>query len=190
MTNRKILLLITLPAWCIAQTGCSLFFGNVKPSDHKSTDYGILDLSKVNPDWVKLDPTKSLDEAELPEVPESGVSDIAFQSKKTASIISINSACKSTTNSATIRDLKELTRELLLGISEVRDRVEKTFTLGDTPALQTTLKGKMENEEMMLETVVLKRNKCIYDLMCVTRPERFKLNEAEFSDFVSSLRLK
>src|SRR4051794_35973237 len=74
-------------SFALLQGGCSLFIGNVKPIEEKSDKYGILDLSKINSAWVRLDP-------KMPQS-ESGISDVVFQLHGTGSIISLNSACKS-----------------------------------------------------------------------------------------------
>jgi len=187
MKNFKGWLLIIL---LISQSACSLFFGNIKPIEEKSTAYGIQDLSVTNSDWVRLDSKSHSESSDTKDHPQSGVSDMAFQSIKTASIISINSACRATNASESRQGLKELTRELLLGISEITMREETPLTLQNTPALRTTIKGRINDEEMMLQTVVLQRAKCVYDLMYVTRPDRFEANERDFSSFVASLRLK
>src|SRR4051794_12663581 len=70
-------------------TGCSLFLGSIKPAEEKSNSYEILDLSKNDSQWIRLEPQEGT------EPSPNGASDVAYQSKKTASIISINSACKS-----------------------------------------------------------------------------------------------
>ena len=90
----------------LSQTGCSVFFGNVKPIAQKSTSYEVLDLSTNNPEWEKISKKEA----------EPGISDLAFQSKKTKSIISLNSTCKTIPEeSEKKKNLRELTRELLLG---------------------------------------------------------------------------
>ena len=68
--------------------------GNEKPIDQKSETYGVLDLSKSNPDWSELDPKTVGDEhANGGDTITSEISDVAFQSKSTAAIISLNSSC-------------------------------------------------------------------------------------------------
>jgi len=121
--------------------------------------------------------------------PTSGIADVSFQSKKTASIISINSACKTYDNERK-ESLSALTHELLLGISEINYFKEKNFPLDGNNALQTTIKGKINNEDMQLRTVVVQRFNCVYDLMYISRPEKFGIDEEDFSHFVSSLKLK
>ncbi len=173
------------------QTGCSLLFGNIRSEDEKSTTYRIADLSKTNPDWLKLDP-KSINDTVNVDGNSSGngVSDVLFQSQKTASIISMNSTCRTSEKKEERQSLRELSRELLLGISDITSQVEKSLTLQNTKALQTTIKGKMNHEEMTLRTIVLQYSHCIYDLMYVTRPEHFEENESDFNHFADSLRLK
>lgn len=175
-------------ALILSLNGCSLFFGNIKPVEEKSKTYGIVDLSRENSEWVKVDPKATGVEADAEE-PESGVSDTVFQSKKTASIISINSACKGS-KPGKKQTLQELSRELLLGISDLKRKEERQINVSGVDALETTVQGKINQEEMVLRTVVLIRANCVYDLMYVSRPERFAGNENDFNLFVSSLRLK
>src|SRR5262249_5978136 len=122
------------------------------------------------------------------------VSDVAYQSKKTASVISLNSACRPSNikpeNKSVEADLRSLTDVLLLGAHDVTLRDEREATVQGTPALQTTMRGSMNGEEVMIRTVVLRRKTCIYDLVYVARPNTFATNEQDFSHFVSSLRLK
>ena len=185
--------------------GCSLFFGNIKPIDEKSSTYHIVDLSKEDPDWVRVDSGLKTDSSSSKESTDSGLSDVAYQSQTTSSVISINSACKSYLNTDDNKEdnkndesktgqnggknLKELTRELLLGFSDTSLPEERTLTLDGTPALQTTLRGMLNQESVVIRTVVLQRENCVYDLMYVSRPKSFKTNEDVFSRFVSSLRL-
>jgi len=192
-------------------SGCSLLFGNIKPTEEKSKNYGILDLSlsfspsptpslaqpsQGHSEWVKLDQKMSTEREETQglasELSGSGISDVAYQSKETASIISLNSACKTYALQAMDKKetLESLTQELLLGISEITLKEERNLTIDQIPALETTTKGKIRQENMMLRTVVLKRLNCVYDLMYVARPESFDKNRDDFSRFVSSLKLR
>ncbi len=189
------LLLILSLIFTVTQTGCGLLLGNVKPADEKSESYGVLDLSKTKPDeWMKLDPSK-VAEPDGSESPNSTseVSDAVYQSKKTAATISLNSACrpkpeKSASEQAT--DLRKVTNLLLLGLSNITLRGEQAITLQGRPALQTTLRGKLNSEDVMLRTVVTRKDSCTYDLVYLAPPEQFQTNLADFSQFVASLRLK
>jgi hypothetical protein len=173
----------------LASSGCGLLFGNVKPVDEKSDDYGVLDLSKNSSEWAKLDPKTSNPEAKDADSRSTEVSDVAFQSKKTASIISLNSSCNPEVQNPD-KDLRSFTNLLFLGITDITLRDERTMNFQNSPALQTTLRGKLNGEEMMLRTVVLRKRNCLYDLMYVARPAHFLENEPDFSRFASSLKLK
>lgn len=175
-------------------SGCGILIGNVKPVEEKADDYQALDLSRENPDWVRLR-EKEVPKAEVSDNGEpssngnNDVSDLAYQSRKTANIVSINSACRSALRNQG-QDLKTFTQELLLGISDVTSRQETQIKVQDIPALQTTVQGKLNNEPVKLRTVVLLFNTCVYDLMYVARPETFAAKEEDFSRFVQSLRVR
>lgn len=121
--------------------------------------------------------------------PQAHQPDFAFQSKKSGSIISLNSACKHF-ESYNKEDLDALTQELLLGISQVHLQEKNDIVLSQTPALQTLARGKLDNEEVMLKTVVLQKNNCVYDLVYIATPENFKSQEKDFSLFMNSLQLR
>jgi hypothetical protein len=171
-------------------TGCSLLVGNVKPVDEKSDSYGVADLSRESPDrWQRLSATAEGVDAKDPAISVAEVPDVAFQSKATSSIISLNSACRSGGETEE-RDLKGFTNLLFLGISDVSFREESELKLQRGPALETTIQGKLNGEPMKLRTVVLRRGDCLYDLMYVARPDQFPANETDFSHFIASLRLR
>lgn len=181
------LILLTLGA--LAQSGCGVLIGNVKPVEEKSTSYGVAELSKESKDWIRLDPTKVDGSAKEDGETPTEVSDVAYQSRKTASIISLNSACRPTL-SHDQQDLRSLTNLLFLGMTNVSYRNEQGLELQGTPALQTTIRGRLNAEDMMLRTIVLRRGPCIYDLLYLARPNHFADQELDFSHFVASLRLK
>lgn len=180
--KRTLPLGITL-CFLIFQNACGLLVGNVKPVEEKAEGYRILDLSKENPDWTRIESPKE----ENSNTNEN--SDITYQSHKTSSIISLNTACRKNPPSQS-QDLHEFTKLLLLGISDISLKTEKNISLQETPALETTLEGKMNDEPMKLRTIVLKKRDCIYDLMYISRPQAFLSQEGDFSRFAAELRLK
>jgi hypothetical protein len=180
-------------------SGCSVVVGNVKPLEEKSTEYGVMDLSHLSPDWKKLDPAKTAAQSEsvkVQDVSPTEVSDVAYQSKSTASIISLDSACRAVPDAAgsgrpgAERDLRTLTDLLLLGITDVSLREERGMEVQKNPALETTITGQLNNEPMKLRTVVLKRQNCVYDLVYMSRPQYFDQHLSDFSHFVASLKLR
>lgn len=187
MTHRTAPLLILLLS-ALATSGCGIFIGSVKPVDEKG-DYGVLDLTKENPEqWGPLDPQSGRDEEF--ELSASEIADVAFQSKQTAAIISLNSACRKSSDYRT-KTLKELTDELLLGIeTNAKGRIEIEREVSGVPALETTITGKVNRQSTQVRTVVLTRGACVYDLMFVARPKRFGEDEPTFQRFVDSLRIR
>ena len=183
-------------ALLLSGSGCGILIGNTPAVDKKSDSYGIAELDKENPDWQKLDPKQAGagSDSSDPTTTATEVSDVAYQSKKTSTVISLNSACRPSNakpeNKSVEADLRELTDVLLLGANNVTLRDERSALVQGTNALQTTFQGSMNHEEVMIRTVVLRRNTCIYDLVYVARPDTFAANEHEFTHFVASLRLK
>jgi hypothetical protein len=195
----KLFLWATSLAALFATSGCSVVVGNVRPLEEKSTEYGVMDLSRSNSDWKKLDPVKAAAQSEsgkAQDVSPTEVSDVAYQSSSTASIISLDSACRQHGDSKSSRakgsgpDLKTLTDLLLLGITDVTLREERGLEVQKTPALETTIQGKLNGEPMEIRTVVLKRQNCVYDLVYMSRPQYFERHLNDFAHFVASLRLR
>lgn len=175
-------------------SGCSLLLGNIKPVEEKAKNYQILDISKNNPEWIRLGnkstaQTKSKTN-KYSDTPESGGADITFQSSKSGSIISIDSACRSGSMEFQNVTLNQLTSQLLLGLSNLGKKKEENLIIENVPALQTTAEGEIDHQRMNLKTVVLKKNNCIYDFMYIARPESFKDNEKDFLQFVDSFHIK
>jgi len=168
---------------CSTLSGCTLFFGSIRPVEEKSDDYSILDLSKTNQEWTSLN---HFDAEGLSE--QTYKTDRAFQSQSSTSIISINTACRRYQDD-TPSSLKTLTGELLLGISSIQLMQEKLITIAKNDALQTTFRGVMEKREVKAQIVVLQKNRCIYDLMFISKPETFDKDLSVFEKFVSSLHL-
>jgi len=150
----------------------------------------VLDLAKDKPQtWRRLDANESGADAREPETTATEVSDVAFQRIGSSSIIALNSACR-TRLEADEKSLRDLTHELLLGISEVTQRVEQNLTIQSTPALRTSLQGRINGNPISMRTLVLRRNSCVYDLLYMAPPAKFVQDESDFDKFVASLRLK
>ena len=187
---------LLLGAGLVAISGCSVIIGNIKPVDEKAHNYVIANLERDAPlKWKKLtdvqmaDPNSpEEDKAVSKEAYSSEVSDLAYQSKKNASIVSLNTACRSAR--VIEQTLPEITRSLLLGMGDVTENDQKPLQLQGVEALETTVQGRMSGQTTKVRTVVLKKDSCVYDLMYVSRPEQFPVHEEDFAAFVSSLRLR
>src|SRR4051812_36862304 len=108
----KYILVCFLILIAIFQNGCTLFFGNIKPVDEKSNSYAVMDLSENQSVWTRLDHQAAS------EAPSDGTSssdptgsDLAYQSKNTAAIISVNTACKGYGEGERKRTLEELSHD-------------------------------------------------------------------------------
>ena len=189
VTQFKLAVATVVSISVLVGSGCSVLIGNVRPVDEKSQSYGVEDLAQNNSDWVKLDPKLTSPEAKDSDLTSTEASDVAYQSKETAAIISLNSACRKHLEEPE-QSLRTLTNLLLLGMTDVTLHKEEPESIQNTPALRTTVEGKLNGEPMMLRTVVLRRATCIYDLVYMSRPKSFDLRSPDFNRFVSSLKLK
>lgn len=170
------------------QLGCAVV-GTVKPVDEKSASYGVVDLAKESPDWLRLDAAEPGDTT----ASDSAISDVAYQHRKDPSTISLNSSCRAGNEG---KDLKDVARQLHLGFTDVTLRTEKPTELQGEPAIETTTQGKPMVEghtltqDMMLRTFVVRRGRCIYDLMYIARADQFSHHAEDFERFVASLKLR
>lgn len=166
-------------------SGCSLFFGNIRPVEEKSKDYSIDDLAANDSNWTVAD--YNTDNGGFNH--ESGRSDIAYQSKKTGAIISVSSACRKNPPNDRISTLQILTQELLLGLSDITARQENEVVVSGAKGLETTVQGRMIHEEVKLRTIVVQIDHCLFDLMYVSRPSEFEKDLVSFTKFVHSIRV-
>ena len=185
-------------AFLTFSSGCSVLVGNVKPVEEKSERYSIVDLAKSNPDWKALPPQSVKNagsESGSEGASSENSSDVAYQSKKTASIISLNSSCRKS-NLRKDLNLRDYSKVLLLGLSEINDYQEKEVQLAGYPAFETVTDGKMPLEKddkietVRLKTYVVKKEECLYDLMYIAKPDHFSSQETDFDSFVQSLKIK
>jgi len=183
------LILSSLAALAIAASSvsCGLLIGNVKPVEEKSDDYSIMDLTDGSSDWEKI--SRADERGEDARDEETEISDISYQSKRTASIISMNSVCRPGMQHKA-QDLGAFTRELTLGISNISKKSERQITVSGQRAVETTIHGKMSGESMSLRSVVLRSGRCVYDLMFIARPAHFESQAGTFAAFVSSFKLE
>lgn len=164
-------------------SSCAVLFGNVKPVTERSEHYEVKKLDIENSPWKKL-----VGEGDSNAEEDPDHSDIAYQSENTSSIISINSACRSRIANHS-KDLKDFTNLLLLGVTDISNREERTYTLSNALALETTLEGNMNRQKTKIQAIVLRKESCIYDLMYISRPHTFNQEIKDFQNFVSSLKL-
>lgn len=186
MFRNSIYTLIWTASLAAMLSGCGVLIGSVKPIDNKAENYEYLDLSDRDSKWEKVDLVESKEDEET----ATQVSDISYQHKSTHSSITVNSSC-ATGKTYADADLKKYSNLLFLGIDETEKRNEKfTQITASNKALESTLTGKMNSEDVKMRTVVFSRGDCLYDLIYVARPNHFTKHEALFSEFVHSFKIK
>jgi len=104
--------------------------------------------------------------AERPE--EYG--DIVFRDPATGAHMSVNSTCNRYEDSP----LRRLAENLLYGITEQLRLREKLVPLAGREAFELELKGKLDGVPIQLYVAVLKKDQCIFDFSCTSRPEAFE----------------
>jgi len=164
----------------VSISGCGLLIGNVKPLSQKSNNYDVMNLSK-NSNWIDIsENSESSDDTSL--------SDFAYQSSETESVIALNSACREQKNRSE-KSLKEFTDLLLLGVSKVSERTERPMTIENLDALETNIIGQVDSRTVKMQTIVLKSKSCVFDFLYLSTPANFSKEHSVFSSFVASFRL-
>lgn len=82
--------------------------------------------------------------------------------------------------------LKLLTSHMLAGIADYQIEETKEFILDDRGALRTVASGKVDGIPLVFDIVVIKKNKCNIDLMCMAPQGDYPLAAGDFEHFFSS----
>lgn len=194
--NRKPLYLLLISA-SLTQTGCSLIFGGDQRVDNRSHDYTVVRLDhERDAGWHILapeEPKSSKSQAhsgatQAPTPDDTG--DLAFEHKKTGTIISVHSVC----NEYRDASLEELSKYLLMGLSTRGSVSSREIELDGTKGLDSTVEAAMSSRSpgaesksdrpVKVRTVVLKKRGCVYDLMYVAHPDEYARFEPTFERFL------
>lgn len=110
---------------------------------------------------------------------------IAFHNDLLGATIAIDAFC-----GAGYEDLplKLLTNHLLSGVTDIKVRRETDFMLDGRGALRTVVDGRMDGVPMVFDIVVLKKNRCNIDFMCIAPPNRYNEAAVDFEAFYSGFR--
>jgi hypothetical protein len=119
-------------------------------------------VGELSSEWRKVD-TKS---------------DLSFRSERGGTIYA-NVECDKTDDAP----LDVLTNHLLFGV-DIKDERRKEITLAGRKALRTRVDGEVDGVPVSLDTVVMLKDGCTYDLALVAGPEQFSQLEADFDRFV------
>ena len=162
---------------------CSLILGTDNSVDTKSHRYTVLRLDREkSQEWQRL-------QTEDPDRPLSEEGDMAFEHKKTGTIVSVNSVCGQTRETS----LEELSKYLLLGLNTRGPIETRELEVDSVKALESTVEAAMlsrrpgsqaRQHPVRLKAVVLRKAACTYDLMYIARPDAFRKHLPVFETFL------
>lgn len=93
---------------------------------------------------------------------------LLFQNTQDLATITISSWCHQSADEVT---LLSLTDELYAGIENLQTLEAKEILMGSRRGHQSTVVGRMDQQDVWLKTVVLKMNTCVFDFLYVTTPD-------------------
>ena len=169
--------LFPLAILAILQSGCSILVGSVNPVDEKQDGQFWTDVSIMDSDFKNLH-----EESENLDSP-----DAAWQSKTTAAIISITSACR---DADTESDVNEVTESLLAQWNDSTIESKVPAKVSNHDALQTSGKGTYLGKVRTFEVIVVKSPTCLYDVLYLSPPEAKEKHLPTFNRFKASLKLE
>ena len=109
-------------------------------------------------------------------------SDLSYRSDRGGTIYA-NVECEKTDDAP----LDVLTNHLLLGV-DVKNERRKEITLSGRKAQRTFIQGEVDGVPIHLDTVVLKKDGCTYDLALIAGPETFDRLRDDFDHFVEGFQ--
>ena len=137
----------------LTTSGCSvskLLVGQVDPVDQKSSTIQVTPVETIDSNWKRIEITDTT-------IATNASPDRAWQSTKTASVISLNSACRQSNDGAqnyNEMNLKDITADLLSQWRGLEHKTERDFILSGFPALETTADGLYVDRKRKFQTVV------------------------------------
>lgn len=79
--------------------------------------------------------------------------------------------------------LNLLTTQLVAGVENVKEMKKENISLDGRGALRTIFKGSVDGVPLTFDIVVVKKNKCIIDFMCVSERDNQLAVESDFQNF-------
>jgi hypothetical protein len=80
-----------------------------------------------------------------------------------------------------------LVRQLTFGLKDRTDVRNETVVVKGHPGARTTLRGTLDGQEVAVDAVSLKGDRCVYDFLYVAPVAQFEAGRPEFRAFVESL---
>ena len=117
-------------------------------------------------------------------VKPGGAAELELQRRNPAGGILADATCDGKTAG---RPLPVLTRHLTFGLGH-RETVESVQNdAGGRQAERTVVRGTVDGKDVMVEAVVLKDERCVYDFVYVAPANDFEAGRGDFHGFVESL---
>jgi len=105
---------------------------------------------------------------------------ISFRNDALESTITTDAFCDASFDDAS---LKTLTVHLHMGLDEQKQISQKELTLSGRAALRTVVQGKVDGVLMSLDTVVIKKDSCLFDFALVGDPTKYAQASSDFEKF-------
>ncbi len=112
--------------------------------------------------------------------------DLAFSNSPDDSTITVNSTCDERKMKYS---LKALSESLIVGMKDKKAASRQETQIDGQPALSTVYTGSLDNEPVMIETRVFKKNDCVYDFTYASSPDKFGSGAEVFNEFISQFRV-
>lgn len=110
---------------------------------------------------------------------------VLFVHKSLRASIGISSFCKEAADDAPLTVLSSQIRHGLTGQKMMR---RESVLMGGREALRMVTEGKMDGAEIILDTVVLKMNECVFDFSYTAIPSDYHAGRADFESFFGGFR--
>lgn len=110
---------------------------------------------------------------------------IAFHNKDIGATIATDAFCGPSYEDL---PLTMLTSHMLAGVTDYKIVKSYEFMLNGRGALRTIAEGNIDGVPLSFDVVVLKKNKCMFDFMCITPSGTHNLVANDFENFYTGFR--
>jgi hypothetical protein len=118
--------------------------------------------------------------------PNEPLPELSFQNETTGSTIAYTTGCRRAYRNSP-PSLPSIAQALEGGLSSISKRQQEPLQLGNTTALKTTLTGKSGKTPVVIQSVLLARGDCIYDLTLVALERHFHDDRIAFEKVLTKL---
>jgi hypothetical protein len=161
-------------------SSCSVLVGQVKPVEEKSVNSTSGKPVLETLGWKRLELASATGTT-------SDIPDAAWQSPKTAAVISLNSVCRGGRDN---RGVREVTDSLLTQWDSLVIQEQKDLKFKGLPGYETTALGKYIGRERKFQTLIVKSPTCIYDVIYLSPVDSFEQDLSAFLQFRDNLVIK